>query len=199
MWRLRPEPPEILLDGLLHYYPSLFDPLQADILYQQLLQEIPWQEGRAFIYGREHVIPRLQSWHGEPGISYTYSGKTLVANAWTPTLASLCQLLNQHLDLHLNAVLCNLYRNGHDCMGWHADDEKELGDNPQILSISLGAERDFALRPKGSNRQSGILRLASGSLLDMRPGMQKHWQHSLPKRAGIQQPRINLTFRTLYP
>ncbi len=188
----------MLLDGQLHYYPSLLDPQQADILYQQLLQEIPWQTGHVFIYGREHLIPRLQAWHGDPGISYTYSGKTLQADAWTPTLANLCQQLNQLLGLQLNAVLCNLYRNGNDCMGWHADDEKELGENPQILSISLGAERDFALRRQGSSRQSGTLRLANGSLLDMRPGMQNHWQHSLPKRARIQQSRINLTFRTLY-
>lgn len=198
-WRFRPEAPESLLDGLLHYYPALLEPQQAAILYQLLLQEIPWQQGRVVIYGREHIIPRLQAWHGDPGICYTYSGKTLHADPWTPTLQIICQQLNQLTGLQLNAVLCNLYRDGQDCMGWHADDERELGENPRILSLSLGAERDFALRRKGSSRQSGLLSLASGSLLDMQPGMQHQWQHSLPKRARVLQPRINLTFRTIYP
>ena len=190
---------EILLDGLLEYYPQAIRADAADLMYQQLLQEIPWQSSSIVLYGREHTIPRLQSWHGDPDTGYRYSGKTLTPLPWTPLLNQLRTWLNNEFSVNLNAVLCNLYRDGNDCMGWHADDEPELGMQPEIWSLSFGASRDFALRRIGSTRQSGLLLLQHGSLLTMKAGMQSHWQHSLPRRRGCTAPRINLTFRYVIP
>lgn len=188
-----------LLDGLLDYYPQAISAAKADHLHHLLLQEIPWSSAHIVIYGRSQPIPRLQSWHGEPDTGYTYSGKTLEPLPWTPTLKILRDWLNQTFSAHINAVLCNLYRDGNDCMGWHADNEPELGSAPNIWSLSFGAERDFAIRRSGTTRQAGVLPLQHGSLLHMKAGMQQHWQHSLPRRKGCHHARINLTFREVIP
>jgi alkylated DNA repair dioxygenase AlkB len=186
---------DILLDGALScYWQALTN---ADVLLQQLRQEIPWASQTLTVYGKTHIIPRLECWQGEPRLHYTYSGKTLSPHPWHPLLQQLASELNQQLGRRFNSVLCNLYRNGEDGMGWHADDEPELGPEPVIASITLGATRDFALRRKGETRQWGTLPLPHGSLLLMNAGMQTHWQHAIPKRAGVSAERINLTFREL--
>lgn len=190
---------ETLLAGDLDYYPQAISPAHADPLLQQLLAELPWQSDRITVYGKEHTIPRLQCWLGDSGLAYTYSGKRLQTLPWHPLLHSLAQELQNLLQRPFNSVLCNRYRNGNDGMGWHADDEPELGPAPCIVSVSLGAERDFALRRKGETRQWGKLPLAHGSLVVMNSGMQSRWQHAVPKRAGIAAERINLTFRYLQP
>ncbi|WP_320820508.1 alpha-ketoglutarate-dependent dioxygenase AlkB family protein [Thalassolituus sp.] len=187
--------PQILLDGATTYYAQAISFSCADQLFASLYAELPWMQESIMIYGRETLSPRLQTWHGDEGISYRYSGKTFTTLPWTPTLSHLCHSINKAFDLQLNSVLANLYRDGQDSMGWHADDEMELGQKPIIVSLSLGAERDFAVRRIGEQRQAGKLALAHGSLLVMEAGMQDRWQHSLPKRQGIKQPRINLTFR----
>ncbi|WP_221796902.1 alpha-ketoglutarate-dependent dioxygenase AlkB family protein [Oceanobacter mangrovi] len=186
---------ETLLDGLLDYYPQAI--CAADQLLRQLLTELPWHSDTITVYGKQHVIPRLQCWLGDPGLSYCYSGKTLSTQPWHPLLQQLNQALNQKLGLNNNSVLCNLYRDGQDVMGWHSDNEPELGAEPVIVSVSLGAIRDFALRRRGHSRMDCKLPLPHGSVLVMQAGMQRSWQHSLPRRAGISQPRINLTFRRL--
>ena len=184
---------DVLGNGLLMLYPQAINNPAG--LFQALMQEIVWQEGFVTLYGKRHKIPRLQAWYGDTGIRYRYSGETLQTTAWTPVLQALRDECQQSFSLPLNSVLCNLYRNGQDSMGWHSDDEAELGVAPRILSLSLGAPRDFALRPRGSTRQHTVVNLPDGSLLDMRPGLQESWQHALPKRAGITDARINLTFR----
>lgn len=188
---------EMLLDDMLHYYPNAFAPKCADALLNALLEEVPWQTSQVHIYGKTHSIPRLESWHGDANAQYRYSGKILAPKPWTKTLLQLKDLLNDRFNTRLNSVLCNLYRDGNDHMGWHSDDEPELGPAPRILSLSLGAERDFALRKRGDGKQWGKLPLSHGSLLDMRPPMQSYWQHSVPTRKKLNGARINLTFREI--
>jgi len=189
------EQPELLLDGLLDFYPQAVH--QPQHIYQALLEQLPWQSDTITVYGKQHVIPRLQCWMGDSGLSYTYSGKTLSTLAWHPLVQKLNEEINHQLGLSNNSVLCNLYRNGQDGMGWHSDDEPELGNAPVVVSLTLGAERDFALRRKGDSRMHSKIALPHGSVLVMKAGMQSRWQHSLPKRTGVSQPRINLTFRKL--
>ncbi|MGB1091996.1 MAG: alpha-ketoglutarate-dependent dioxygenase AlkB family protein [Oceanobacter sp.] len=186
---------ETLLNGDLLYFPSAFP--NADALFKRLLDEVHWESGEVILFGKRHKEPRLKSWQGEPGLSYQYSGIEQTTRPLTSTTQKLRHQLNSHFDNAFNSVLCNLYRDGQDSMGWHADDEPELGMNPVIASITLGSERDFCLRQKGSTRQHGKMKLAHGSLLLMQAGMQSRWQHSVPKRTGDYGPRINLTYRHL--
>lgn len=164
-------------------------------LFEQLQQEIHWQQGHITLYGKRHLIPRLQAWYGDEDASYRYSGTVLSPRPWTPGLSQLKTELEILSGLRLNAVLCNLYRTGADKMGWHSDNEPELGPNAEIISLSLGACRDFALRQAGSTRQHLTIPLNNGSVLWMKPGMQSRWQHALPARKKITESRINLTFR----
>lgn len=191
--------PESLLDGDLDYYPDALGIGDADRLLTTLQAELPWESARITVYGKEHVIPRLQCWLGDPGLWYIYSGKRLDTLPWHPQLREMAIELQQWLGQPFNSVLCNRYRHGDDGMGWHADDEPELGQDPCIVSVSLGATRDFALRRRGETRQWGKLPLQHGSLVVMNSGMQSRWQHAVPKRAGIAAERINLTFRYLQP
>ncbi len=186
---------ETLLDGLLDFYPQAIRHNQA--LLAQLRQTLPWSQDSVFLYGRTHRIPRLQCWIADPGVEYSYSGKQLINHPWPETLNRLRDELNKAFGLQLNSVLCNLYRDGQDSMGWHSDDEPELGPDPGIISVTLGAERDFSLRLKGTTRQNSKLALPDGSLLYMKPGMQRRWEHAVPKRAGVSSARINLTFREI--
>ena len=182
-----------LLNGDLMLYSACV--ADSPALFHQLLNTILWQQGYVTLYGKRHLIPRLQAWYGDPDAGYRYSGEALTPLPWTAELKQLKDELQTMTGLPLNSVLANLYRNGQDKMGWHADDETELGEQPQILSLSLGACRDFALRPKGASRQHSQVALTDGSLLWMKAGMQSRWQHALPARARVTTPRINLTFR----
>ncbi|MDF1764669.1 MAG: alpha-ketoglutarate-dependent dioxygenase AlkB [Oleibacter sp.] len=186
-----------LLNGNMRYYPHFLSEADAHSLMDQLMSEIAWQSGEVTLYGKSHYIPRLQAWLGESAYAYRYSGHTLVSETWPNSLSSLAQQISILSQCDFNTVLGNLYRNGQDSMGWHADDEPELGHFPVIASLSLGAERDFVLRPIGETRQSAKISLAHGSLLIMNAGMQSRWQHALPKRARCNAPRMNLTFRKI--
>jgi len=189
--------PQYWLDGDITLYPNALNATTASHLYQQLHQEIHWRQETLTLYGKQHLCPRLQSWIGEPDASYRYSGKTFTPEPWTPTTGLLTQQLNQQLNQQFNAVLANLYRSGQDSMGWHSDDEPELGLNPVVASLSLGAVRDFSVRKVGDSRRFMTLALPHGSLLIMNAGMQQRWQHALPKRARVSTARINLTFRRI--
>jgi alkylated DNA repair dioxygenase AlkB len=149
------------------------------------------------IFGRRVPVPRLVAYHGDPGRAYRYSGQTYRPSAWTPRLARLRATLERRTGLSFNAVLANLYRDGRDSVGWHADDERELGPEPNdiaIASLSLGATRRFAMRHRESGRRREFA-LADGSLLLMRGRTQRLWQHALPKTRTQVGPRMNLTFR----
>ncbi len=180
---------------------ALWEPLlpaiDADALLAELTATLPWQQPRITLYGRSHPVPRLQSWHGDADAGYRYSGLAMTPQLWTRALARLRDQVAAACGHHFNSVLANLYRDGRDSMGWHADDEPELGPQPWIASLSLGAARDFALRRKGARRTALTLPLRHNQLLLMPAAMQQHWQHALPRRLRVEQPRLNLTFRLI--
>ena len=167
-----------------------------DILYR----ETPWQHETIVIAGRRIMQPRLTAWYGDPGTAYTYSGLTVHPREWTPALRDLRARTETTAGRSFNSVLLNLYRDGNDAMGLHADDEKELGKDPVIASVSLGAARRFVLRHK--RREPRIpdvtLDLPGGSLLVMAGTTQSHWKHGVPRTKGMDGMRINLTFRSIH-
>ena len=166
-------------------------------LATHLQQALPWEQPEIQIYGRWHRIPRLQCWCGDPGADYRYSGQALPRADWTPPLQQLRQLTISLTGHPYNSALLNLYRHGDDAMGWHADDEPELGPEPWIASWSLGQSRDFVFRAKGASRIGERVTLNNGDLLLMSPAVQKFWQHALPRRKRLKDWRINLTFRQI--
>lgn len=186
--------------GDLSYRPAWLDTQQADRYFAQLAAEVVWEQPQVTVYGQRHRIPRLQAWYGDPGAVMTYSGTRFQPRAWHPALAQLRQCLQAECGGAFNSVLVNLYRDGDDGVGWHADDEPELGRRPLIASVSLGAERTFSLKPKGKNGPNAGLAgiqipLKHGDLLVMGGETQHYWQHALAKTKRVRSPRINLTFR----
>ncbi len=184
--------------SVLYYCRHWLTEADANRALADLRTELPWQCHRIRIFGREVPSPRLSSWHGDPGTDYRYSGHRHVAQAWTATLTELRTRLLDTLGFDFNAVLVNLYRNGSDSMGWHADDERELGPQPLIASISLGASRRFVLRRRDRQHRYE-LNLSHASLLLMLGATQQAWQHALPRQLRVLEPRINLTFRSILP
>jgi alkylated DNA repair dioxygenase AlkB len=176
--------------------PAFLPTVDADALLLRLRTEIPWEQHRLRLFGRELAAPRLCCWIGDPGAAYTYSGTRFEPRSWTPSLAALRVRLNAVLGTQFNSVLANRYRDGRDSMGWHADDEPELGARPLIASLSLGAPRRFLLRSR-DQRQRAELLLTHGGLLVMQGETQARTQHSLPKSARVPNERINLTFRRI--
>ena len=169
----------------------------ADALRDALLREIPWETHRIKLFGREVDSPRLSCWIGDKGTEYTYSRTRFAPRAWTPTLSTIRETLASRFDLRFNSVLANLYRNGRDSMGWHSDDEPELGQEPVIASLSFGAPRKFRFRSKETREVAGSIELAHGSLLVMAGATQRLYQHDLPRSARLDDARINLTFREI--
>jgi len=169
---------------------------QAAAIYKELLESLDWRQLPVYLFGRWIPQPRLTDFHGDSGTRYRYAGLDLHGRGWPAALDVLRESVVLHTGERFNTVLCNLYRDGNDYMGWHADDERELGRDPIIASISLGASRRFLLRPaRGRRGERHEFVLASGSLLLMAGDLQHHWQHQLPKALRVDQPRINLTFR----
>ena len=163
-------------------------------IYLRLLQEQNWPDNHYIVAGRQFTLPRLQTWHADPGIKYSYSNNLLETRSWTSLLSDIRAKIELCLDFSFNSVLVNWYRNGEDHVGWHADNERELGEQPFIVSLTFGAERLFEFRHKKS-LESGRLLLRSGTLLIMRPDFQHHWLHSVPIEKSFIEGRINLTFR----
>jgi len=162
-----------------------------------LLEEIDWKQRTIRVMGRDVLQPRLSAWYGDA--AYTYSGVTLTPLPWTPLLAGLRDRVIADVGERFNSVLCNLYRTGSDSMGLHADDEKELGPNPVIASVSLGATRRLVLRHKKRRAAPLHVDLTSGSLLVMGPATQSFYRHEVPKDPRAAGPRVNLTFRWIVP
>lgn len=184
-----------LPDGTLTYHPSFLSQEEANQLYTTLYNNIPWQEDKITVFGKTYDQPRLTSLHATKNTPYSYSNITLYPNPMNEALTKLrakIQSVNQH---DFNAVLLNLYRNGKDSNGWHADNEKELGENPVIASISLGQERFFHLKHRTLKEERLKINLKHGSLLIMGGKMQHHWLHQIPKTSKPINKRINLTFR----
>jgi len=172
----------------------------ANALLQQLTAEAAWEQRAIRMFGQLLPQPRLTAWYGDSEARYTYSGLAWEPRPWLPALEALRQQVSEAAEAPFNSVLLNLYRDGHDSMGWHADDEPELGPAPTIASLSLGATRRFRLRPRAGLAHAPFgLDLLSGSLLLMRGPTQQHWQHALPKTSRPVGPRLNLTFRWVHP
>jgi alkylated DNA repair dioxygenase AlkB len=177
------------------YFPQAFRPPGADELFVRLRREIDWRQEEIVLFGRRCRVPRLVAWHGDPGATYTYSGTRHEPAPWTPTLMAIRERADDLAGQRFNSVLLNLYRNGRDGMGWHSDDEPELGVNPVIASVSLGATRRFRMRHRKHREATIAVDLEHGSLLLMRGATQHHWLHAVPKIARPAGERINLTFR----
>ncbi|GAB2946573.1 alpha-ketoglutarate-dependent dioxygenase AlkB [Hymenobacter coalescens] len=178
--------------------PGFLPPAEATALLAEITASVAWRHEPIKLFGREVLQPRLTAWHGDAGTAYRYSGLRLEPQPWTPVLQELRQRVQVAANTTFNSVLLNLYRSGQDSMGWHADDEPELGPAPVIASVSLGAARRFRLRPRpgvGLAHPPLGLELPSGSLLLMQGDTQRYWQHAVPKTAQLLGPRLNLTFR----
>jgi len=184
-----------LADGEARLWPAAFGPEEASRLFDALRTGIRWRQEEVTIFGQRRLVPRLVAWHGDPGASYRYSGTDHHPEPWTPDLEHIRARVSGLSGAEFNAVLLNLYRDGRDGMGWHADDEPELGRDPVIASVSLGAPRRFCLRHRRRKDLKLDLELPHGSLLVMAGPMQHHWVHALPKTRRPVGERINLTFR----
>jgi alkylated DNA repair dioxygenase AlkB len=189
-------------DNDFQLFPDFLTAGAAEGYMQQLLEQVNWRRDKIKLFGREHAIPRQHQWYADEGISYRWSGIAMQPLNWIAPLTELREELQRRTGHGFNSVLANLYRDGNDSMGWHADDEPELSAEPVIASISLGAERDFQIRrrsPGSAGRHGPAINmlLPHGSLLLMSGASQRDWQHGLPKRRGITAPRVNLTFRLI--
>ena len=176
---------------------EFFDSNESNILLKKLIANLPWESMMIKMFGKNTKIPRLQCWIGDEGCDYKYSGKKLNRQNWTKDLAMIREKISRELKIDFNSVLVNYYRDGKDSMGWHSDDEKELGHNPVIASVSLGAERAFHLKHKKIKTLKHKLNLQNGSLLLMKNETQHHWLHQIPKTKKPLGKRINLTFRLI--
>ncbi|MFC0665731.1 alpha-ketoglutarate-dependent dioxygenase AlkB family protein [Azotobacter chroococcum] len=186
-----------LPDAELHYLPDWLDGASADRWLAFLLAETPWEQPQVRLYGRLYPVPRQVAWYGDA--AYRYSGLTHRPLPWTPLLAEIRAAVEALVGQPLNGVLLNHYRDGRDSMGWHSDDEAELGRDPLIVSLSLGGARRFDLRRIGQSRIAHSLLLEHGSLLVMAGATQHHWQHRVAKTRRFCAPRLNLTFRQVHP
>lgn len=185
-------------DADIRYYPDFLGADQAQVYFNLLHQTLLWRQEQIEVYGKRYTIPRLQAWYGDKEASYRYSALSLSPIPWTSELISLKTLCEQKSGARFNSVLANLYRDGQDGMGMHADDEKELGPQPIIASLSFGQVRTVLFEHKHT-KQKVRLPLAAGSLLLMKGTTQQYWLHGIAKRKTPLGARINLTFRYIYP
>lgn len=188
----------VLLPGAeLQLHDDWLERASADLWLAQLTSETPWQQPQVQLYGRAHPVPRLLAWYGDSGAVYRYSNLVHQPLPWTPLLAQIRARVEAAVGQPLNGVLLNYYRDGQDSMGWHSDDEAELGRNPLIASLNLGGSRRFDLRRKGHSRIEHSLMLNHAALLVMRGPTQHYWQHQVAKTRSCCAPRLNLTFRLI--
>ncbi|MGF7150480.1 alkylated DNA repair dioxygenase AlkB [Sphingomonas zeicaulis] len=169
--------------------------VDAETLERIRFANIAWKQDRISMYGKQIPLPRLTSWYGDAGRSYTYSGITSHPNPWNKGLLHLKEKIEACAGIRFNSVLLNWYRDGDDHLSWHADDEPELGRNPIIASASFGAARDFVIRRHDDPSVRIMLPLRHGSLLVMKGALQHFWQHAVPRRKAVEGSRFNLTFR----
>lgn len=177
---------------------KLYSSEKSASLLASLITNIQWNEDYCVVFGRRFQIPRLQAWYADEGIQYSYSNNLLKNQPWLDTLIDIKHDVEQITGHPFNSVLVTYYRNGDDHVNWHADDEDELGSEPVIASLSLGATRELQFRHKHNDIMDSVL-LHDGDLLLMHPGFQTHWQHRVPSEPSIKRPRINLTFRKVTP
>lgn len=186
-----------LPNAVIEYYPCFFNTEQSKMLFEKLLNEIPWQQDDITIFGKTHPQPRLTALFGNEGKPYSYSNIVMQPHAWNPLLMFIKNEIEEICSENFTTVLLNYYRDGKDSNGWHADNERELGRNPIIASVSFGAERSFHLQHNTIKDAKLKITLENGSLLLMKGETQHFWKHQIPKTAKLIAPRINLTFRII--
>ena len=169
---------------------------KKNLWFKSCLNDLNWEKGFIKIFGKTHQIPRLQSWYADNGIEYTYSGKKLKRHNWNETLIEIKGEIEKITSFKFNSVLANLYRDENDSMGLHSDNEKELGINPVIASLSLGESRDLYFKHKNIKKSLNIPQ-KNGQLIVMHGETQKYWKHEIKKTKKLKKPRINLTFRNI--
>jgi len=180
-----------------YLWPNFFTEVESQNFYNNILSKTEWQQDEIKMYGKLLKVPRLSAWYADPGKNYSYSKILLSPKPWFSELLEIKARIETETGLNFNSVLLNLYRHGEDSMGWHRDNEPELGNNPGIASVSFGAGRLFKLRPYVGKKPVKTLELASGSLLLMKGATQHHWEHSVPKTKQKISSRLNLTFRQI--
>ena len=169
---------------------------KKNLWFKSCLNDLNWEKGFIKIFGKTHQIPRLQSWYADNGIEYKYSGKKLKRHNWNETLIEIKGEIEKITSFKFNSVLANLYRDENDSMGLHSDNEKELGINPVIASLSLGESRDLYFKHKNIKKSLNIPQ-KNGQLIVMHGETQKYWKHEIKKTKKLKKPRINLTFRNI--
>lgn len=184
-----------LPDSEIFYYPHFLNAIEANRYFGTLREIVPWQQDFITIFGKTHPQPRLTALYGDK--PYSYSGLTMNPNPFNSELLDIKAKIEGATQLEFNACLLNLYRDGRDSNGWHADDEKELGKNPTVASLSLGQERIFHLKHRYNKALKHKILLKHGSLLLMQGNTQHNWLHQIPKTAKPIEERINLTFRVI--
>lgn len=183
-------------DGEVNYYGQIINNNKNQHYFEQLLQNIKWENDKAIIFGKLITTKRKVAWHGDKPFEYTYSKTTKLALPWTEKLLELKKIVEKNTGETFNSCLLNLYHNGDEGMAWHSDGEKDLKKNGAIGSLSFGADRKFAFKHKNTKQLVSII-LERGSLLVMKGNTQTNWLHRLPPTKKIKTPRINLTFRTI--
>lgn len=183
-------------EGTVKYYGAVMSLVEADDYFKRLLNTIEWKNDEAHIYGKHIVTKRKVAWYADQPFSYTYSKTTKYAQPWTHELLQLKTLTEKQTGESFNSCLLNLYHDGSEGMAWHSDGEKDLKKNGAIASFSFGAERKFSFKHKATKETVSLI-LEHGSLLVMAGTTQTYWQHRLPPTTKVQEPRINLTFRTI--
>lgn len=184
------------VDGTVLYFGKILNHSVADHFYQYLLEEIPWKNDEAIMFGKRLITKRKVAWYGTKPFEYSYSNHTKTALVFTGELLQLKKLAEEKTGHTFNSCLLNLYHDGNEGMAWHSDGERDLEKNGAIASLSFGAERKFAFKHKQTKQKVELL-LEHGSLLVMKNETQEHWLHRLPPTTKIDQPRVNLTFRTI--
>ncbi len=186
-----------LPDADFFYYPNFFKKELADELFDKIKDETNWKHDEITIFGKKILQPRLTALYGNLGKPYSYSGLHMQPNKWTPLLTFIKEQIEKQANLQFTTVLLNLYRNQNDSNGWHSDNERELGRDPIIASVSLGETRKFQIKHVSNKLIKKDIQLEHGSLLIMKSGSQVHYKHQLPKSNQVKKERINLTFRTI--
>ncbi len=182
-------------DGEVQFMPEFFNQAECSNYLHHLKTVIQWKQEPIFLFGKQIMQPRLTAYCGDKDRPYGYSGITMETQPWYPFMQEIRAKVESAASLKFNGVLLNYYRHGQDSMGWHRDNEKELGVNPVIASVSFGAERNFQFRHYTNKKELRSIVLNNGSLLLMKGATNHHWEHQLPKSKKINGERINLTFR----
>lgn len=184
-------------NGEAYLYPTFFPIGEADNCLKELQENVSWKQEPIKIFGKEMMQPRLTALYGNAGKTYSYSGISMQPHTWNETLLLIKKKIEIIAGVPFNAALLNQYRTGQDSMGWHRDNEKELGINPIIGSVSFGATRKFQLRNYSDKKLLQTIELSHGSFLLMKGSTQHFWEHQVPKTARDIGVRINITFRII--